>query len=167
MAFCGNCGATVSEGAQFCGSCGKAVDSVTTDFASSPQGSSAGGARKGAIDGPGLASNLVAALAYLLGFITGIVFLVVEPYKKDRFVRFHAMQSILFSAACVVFSIAWRIVWGILFAISGYLALLALPLRLLISVGLFLYWLFLMYQAYSRREYRIPFVGAMAAKQVG
>jgi len=110
---------------------------------------------------------VAATLAYVLGFITGIIFLILEPYKNDRFVRFHAMQSILFSGACVVFSIAWSIVWGILFSISGYLVFLALPLRLLISLGFFLLWLFVMYQAYNQREYRIPFIGALAAKQVG
>jgi len=115
----------------------------------------------------GLTPNLAAALAYALGIITGVLFLVLGPYKNDRFVRFHAMQSILFTAACVAFSIAWIILWGILFSISGYLALVAVPLRLLISLGIFVFWLFLMYQAYSRREFRIPIIGAIAAKQLG
>ena len=104
----------------------------------------------GAAGGPtarsGLASNAAAALAYVLGLITGIVFLVLEPYKHDRFVRFHAMQSILFCAAAIVFSIAWNIVWGILFSISGSLIFIDVPLRLAISLGLFLFWLFVMYQ---------------------
>jgi len=125
----------------------------------------------GAVGGPaassGLASNSAAALAYVLGLITGIVFLVLEPYKRDRFVRFHAMQSILFCGAAIVFSIAWSIVWGILFSISGSLIFIDVPLRLVISLGLFLFWLFVMYQAYSQREYRIPIIGAIAAKQVG
>src|SRR5215475_1186409 len=46
-------------------------------------------------------SRLIAALSYLLGFITGIVFLFVEPYAKDDFVRFHARQSIVFSVAWI------------------------------------------------------------------
>src|SRR5271165_4059299 len=100
MAFCANCGATVAAGSGFCGSCGKATG---TGPASVPAhgGSAAASA--------GLTPNVAAALAYLLGFITGIIFLVLDPYKNDRFVRFHAMQSILFSAACIVFSIAWGI----------------------------------------------------------
>ena len=85
--------------------------------------------------------------------ITGIVFLVLEPYKRDRFVRFHAMQSVLFCVAAFVFSIAWGIVVRIT------------PIGLVISLAFFLFWLFLMYQAYSQREYRIPFIGAIAAKQ--
>ena len=58
------------------------------------------------------------------------------------------------------------IVWGILFSISASLIFVVMPLRLVIALGLFLFWLFVMYQAYSQREYRIPIIGAIAAKQV-
>lgn len=61
----------------------------------------------------GLAPNLAGELAYVLGLITGIVFLVLEPYKHDRFVRFHAIQSILFCVAAIAFSIAWHILVSI------------------------------------------------------
>lgn len=114
-----------------------------------------------------LTSNVAGALAYLLGFITGILFLALEPFKSDRFVRFHAFQSILFSFAYIVIQIAWRIVWGLLLNISGALFLIGAPLHLLISLGLFLYWLYVMYQAYQQKEYRIPIIGAIAAQQAG
>jgi len=91
---------------------------------------------------------------------------VLEPYKNDRFVRFHAMQSIFYSVACIGFAIIWRILVGILFQISVGLALITFPIRMLISLGCFLLWLYVMYQAYSNREFRIPIVGALAAKQV-
>jgi uncharacterized membrane protein len=120
-----------------------------------------------AATGTGLTPNIAGALAYSLGFITGIIFLVIEPYRRDRFVRFHAMQSILYSAACIVFSIAWSIAVGILMSITGWIAFAVLPIRLLISLGFFLLWLYLMYQAYSQREFRIPIIGAIAAKQAG
>ncbi|PYQ37482.1 MAG: hypothetical protein DMG99_20935, partial [Acidobacteria bacterium] len=61
----------------------------------------------------GLTPNLAGALAYILGLITGVLFLVLEPYKRDPFVRFHAMQSVLYSGAVIVFSIAWRIMVSI------------------------------------------------------
>jgi uncharacterized membrane protein len=115
----------------------------------------------------GLTSNIAAALAYVLGLVTGIIFLVLEPYKRDRFVRFHAMQSILFCVAAIAFSIAWSIVVNILVNISAWTAVALTPIGLLISLGFFLFWLFLMYQAYSQREFRIPFIGAIAEKQVG
>jgi uncharacterized membrane protein len=115
----------------------------------------------------GLTPNIAAALAYVLGLVTGIIFLVLEPYKRDRFVRFHAMQSILFCVAAIAFSIAWSIVVNIIVNISTWTAVALTPIGLLISLGFFLFWLFLMYQAYSQREFRIPFIGAIAEKQVG
>ncbi len=168
MAFCGNCGATLSEGVAFCGSCGKPVGTANWAAASVPQGSSVGGTSAGAMGSAALSTNLAAALAYALGLVSGVIFLVLEPYKNDRFVRFHAMQSIFFSATCIVFAIAWSIVWGILISVGGgFLVFVAIPLRLLISFGIFVFWLFVMYQAYNRREYRIPFIGQIAAKQAG
>ena len=157
MTFCGNCGAAVVEDVAFCGSCGKATGAAS-------QGAEAAGVV--GVERLNLAANIAGALAYALGFISGILFLVLEPYKNDRFVRFHAMQSILFSAAVVAFSVAWTILWGLLFDVSSSLALVVLPLRLLVSLGIFAFWLFLMYQAYNRREYRIPYIGDIAAKQV-
>ncbi|SRR5260370_24241699 len=164
MAFCGNCGATLTQESGFCGGCGKPIGAATQAPAPASQTPSTGSA---AVAGGGLDSNLAGALSYALGLITGILFLVLEPYKNDRFVRFHAMQSVLFSVACVAFSIAWRIAVGILMSISGWLALATVPLRLLTSLGMVALWLFVIYQAYSKREYRIPFIGAIAAKQVG
>ncbi len=115
--------------------------------------------------GTGLSRNLAGALAYSLGIITGILFLVLEPYRRDRFVRFHAMQSILYFVAAVAFSIAWRIMVGILMSISGWIALASVPIRLLISLAMFCLWLLLMYQAYSGREFGIPILGGIARKQ--
>lgn len=163
MAFCGNCGAVLGAEAAFCGGCGRQVAAAAQ---ASLMPGSAPVVGPGTAVASGLTPNLAGALTYALGIITGVLFLVLEPYRNDRFVRFHAMQSILFTAACVAFSIAWIIMWGILFSITGYLALVAVPLRLLISLGIFAFWLFLMYQAYNQREYRIPFIGAIAARQV-
>lgn len=172
MAFCANCGAALTGTDGFCGSCGKPIGSSTTAPAQGPQAISTGSGTAvapaiGVPAAPGLTSNVAAALSYVLAFITGIIFLVLEPYKHDRFVRFHAMQSILFSVACIVFSIAWSIAVNILVSISAWTVVALTPIGLVISLGFFLFWLFLMYQAYSHREFRIPFIGAIAAKQIG
>ena len=76
----------------------------------------------------GLTSNIAGALACVLGLITGIVFLVLEPYKRDRSVNFHAMQSVLFCVAAFVFSIAWGIVVRIMISISGWTAVVLTPI---------------------------------------
>lgn len=109
--------------------------------------------------------NLAAALSYALGAITGVIFLVLDPYKTDPFVRFHAMQSVLFSVACIIISIAWSIVVGILVSIAGFWVLtIDVPLRLLFGLGIFGLWLYVMFQAYRQHEFRIPFIGNLAAK---
>ena len=165
MAFCASCGAAVSDGASFCPKCGKAVGVNQAQAAPAAPGATSAGAA--APSAPGLAPNVAGALAYVLGFITGILFFVLEPYRSNRFVRFHAMQSILFSAACIIFSIAWGILWAILYSISTSLLFLGFPIRMLISLAFFVLWLFVMYQAYNNREYQIPIVGPIAAKQAG
>jgi len=95
--------------------------------------------------------NLAAALSYLVGFVTGIIFLVVE--KENRFVRFHAMQSTLVFAGIVLLDILLQIV-----PILG--ALIVIFLVIPASAVL---WLFLMFQAYQGEEFKLPFVGQMAA----
>jgi uncharacterized membrane protein len=173
MAFCANCGGALTQETGFCGSCGKPVGAsnhsvAVAQFASAgPQIAVQPAVGNAQPVSSGLTSNVAAALAYVLGFITGIVFLVLEPYKHDRFVRFHAMQSILYSAAGLVFRIAWSILVNILMSFTVWTGVVLVPIGLVISLGLFVFWLYLMYQAYNNREYRIPFIGAIAAKQVG
>ncbi len=150
MPFCAKCGSSLEPGTACCPRCGTPVTSSISG------GSPASGA---------MTSNVAAALSYVLGLFTGIIFLVLEPYKNDRFVRFHAYQSIFFSLALLVFGIAWNIVWGIL--LFGFLWALARFLYNLICLALFLYWLFLMFKAYSRDQYMIPYIGELAAKQAG
>jgi uncharacterized membrane protein len=98
-------------------------------------------------------SHPIAALTYLLGFVTGIVFLYLEPYNQDEFVRFHARQSIGFS----VVAFAINVVFGVFIAVLPHqLGGLLGFLEGLIDLGLAIFWLFLMYKAYSGERYRIP-----------
>jgi uncharacterized membrane protein len=164
MAICAGCGAAIAEGSAFCGACGRAAGPAGGATAAAQSTNAGAGSQS---SGAGLTMNLAAALSYALGAITGVLFLVLEPYKNDRFVRFHAMQSILYCIACVIFAIVWSIVWGTLVSILGFWVLAVdVPLRLLVSLAIFVFWLYLMFQAYSQREYRIPWIGDIAAKQV-
>ena len=157
MAFCGKCGSPVSEGMSFCGKCGAPINIP----ANVPPIPPAGG-------GPatGLTSNVAAALSYLLGFITGILFLVLDPYKNDRFVRFHAFQSIFFSIAVTAL---WIVTTNLFFFGFGFGFLFGVwsVVQALISLALLLYWIFLMYKAYSSERYKIPVLGEIAEKQAG
>jgi len=98
-------------------------------------------------------ANVIAALTYLLGFVTGLIFLYLEPYNQDDFIRFHARQSI-------GFSIAWfaiGIVFGVFIAVlpHGLGSLLSFLLTL-IDIALAVFWVVLMYKAYNGERYRIP-----------
>jgi uncharacterized membrane protein len=104
-------------------------------------------------------NQVVAALAYLLGPVTGIIFLYLEPYDKDEFVRFHARQSVAFSIAWIVINIVLSVFIAVLpFGLGRLLAVLLE----LINLGLAIMWIFLMYKAYSGERYRIPELADLA-----
>lgn len=99
--------------------------------------------------GTGLPKNTAAALSYVLGWLTGIVFLLVE---KDPFVRFHAMQSIVtFGALNVI-------------ALIPVLNIILGPIVFIVG---FVLWLVLIFKAYQGEEFKLPVVGDFAKKQLG
>jgi uncharacterized membrane protein len=170
MSFCQTCGSSLPDGSTTCTACGATQGVAPPSAMPGPPP----GPMPGAVPTPmaptaaGLTPNAAGALAYLLGAITGIVFLVIDPFKTDRFVRFHAFQSIFFNLAWIAFWIVWGIVGLMLGAIShGMFLLIQLPINLLVSVGGFCLWLFLMYSAYQGRTFQLPIVGPMAAAQAG
>lgn len=114
----------------------------------------------------GMEDNVASALCYLLGLITGVLFLVLEPYNKNKVVRFHAFQSIFFNIGAIVVNIAFSIVFSIM---RHVLPLSMWVLFTLLSLGLSLLmlgaWAFLMYKAYNREMFKIPFLGDLAEKQ--
>ena len=115
-----------------------------------------------------MAANVAGLLTYVLGFITGIIFLVLEPYNRDKFVRFHAFQSIFFNVAIIVFWIAYTIVSTVLGVVSfGIIGVVMAILGLLIFLGILVFWVFLMYKAYNNEKYMIPYIGKLAAQQAG
>lgn len=128
----------------------------------SPGGASPGGGQAGA--GAGMSPNLAGALAYVLGIVTGIVFLLIE---KDPFVRFHAYQSILLSVAWIVFWIAWTIVSGILFQVPflGFIAVIVgMLVSLVLGLGMLVLVVMLIIKAAQGQRWKLPFIGDMAEK---
>lgn len=112
--------------------------------------------------GTGLAPNVAGALAYLLGPVTGVLFLVIE--KRSRFVRFHAAQSIVVSIALIALGIGLGIVSVILDALPLLGLLIGLLLSLLLGLGSFLLWILLMYSAFQGREWEVPLIGHHARR---
>ncbi|HEY1213004.1 MAG TPA: hypothetical protein VGE93_05165 [Bryobacteraceae bacterium] len=105
-----------------------------------------------------MSDNVAGALCYLLGLITGIVFLVISPYNQNKTVRFHAFQSIFLTVAYFVIQIAWSIIS----LLTHGLGFLLYPLLLLFF---FVLWLYMMYTAYNNKKVKLPVIGDLAEKQ--
>ncbi len=101
----------------------------------------------------GLEPNLAGLLCYVLGWVTGIIFFILE--KEDKFVRFHAMQSIVTFGIITVASIIFSFI-PIIGAIIGWL----------LSILALILWIVLMVKAYQGQKYKLPWVGDFADKQV-
>jgi uncharacterized membrane protein len=170
MSACQSCGAALAADTRFCQSCGSPTE-LRADVSAPAVESSAGAALvspSGETGSKTMDTNVVAALTYVAGFVTGIVFLVLDPYKSNSFVRFHAFQSIFFNVAWVVFWIVWMILSAVLTPLTaGVFGLIALPLMLIFSVAGFGTWIFLMYQAYQQKLFRLPIGGKFAAEHAG
>ncbi len=144
MAFCVKCGGAVADGAGFCAACGAA------------QGATAGTPAPGApaASTGGMESNITAALAYL--WITAIIWLVIEPYNKDRFIRFHSFQALAFGVVAFVIQIALGMIPFI-----GWI--IAVPVSLLIL----LVWVVCLFKAFSKEWFKLPIIGDWALQQAG
>ena len=111
---------------------------------------------------------MAGALCYLVGWITGLIFLLIEPYKNDKTVRFHAFQSIFFNVALIAVYIVVLILSIVLgFITKGLSVFLMGPLMLIIWLGVFVVWIFLMVKAYNNQIFKLPIIGDLAAKQAG
>ncbi|MFH0826805.1 MAG: DUF4870 domain-containing protein [Candidatus Omnitrophota bacterium] len=101
----------------------------------------------------GLQPNLAALLCYLAGFITGIIFYIIE--KENKFVRFHAMQSILTFGGLFVLQM-----------ILAFIPILGWILIPVISIASLILWIVLMIKAYQGEEFKLPLVADIAKKQI-
>lgn len=113
----------------------------------------------------GMQPNVVALLSYVLGFVTGLVFFLIE--KENKFVRFHAIQSMIVFGALFVLQIAV----GMLFIMLAMMRLgFMIPMFSFITVILYLVsailWIVLMVKAYQGDMFKLPIAGDIAEKQV-
>jgi len=143
MAFCNMCGAQIPDGTTTCAACAGRATS----------GSAA------AIPAQGMSDNVAGMLAYVT-IIPAIIFLVMAPYNRSKFIRFHSWQ-------CIFFAIAWAALWIVLSFIAhipflGWLTILIWPL---IGLAGFIIWIVLLLKANQGQMYKLPFVGDLAEKQ--
>jgi uncharacterized membrane protein len=102
----------------------------------------------------GLEENIAGLLCYVLGWITGIIFLLLEP--ENKFVRFHAIQSI------IVFGL-----FTIVTAILGWIPIVGGFFIWILSVIAFILWIVLMFKAYQGTKFKLPKAGDIAERNTG
>jgi uncharacterized membrane protein len=152
MAFCTSCGAQMPAGASTCPACSRSAGSAGGAAAAPAPATvqaSAGG----------LTDNLAGALAYVT-IIPSILFLVMQPYNRNRFIRFHSFQNIFFAIAWIALWIVLNIIVHIPFL--GWLTLLIWPI---VGLAGFVIWLVLLLKAYQGQMFKLPMLGDIAEKQ--
>jgi len=113
----------------------------------------------------GLTDNAAGALAYIT-FIPAIIFLVVEPYNKTSYVRFHSWQSIFLNVAAFAVYVVLMIISMMSVFLWPLRALIGI-LSLLIWLACFVAWILCVIQALNGKRFKLPVIGALAEKQAG
>jgi uncharacterized membrane protein len=106
-----------------------------------------------------MTDNVASALCYVLGLLTGILFLVLAPYNQNKTIRFHAFQSIFLN-------VAWFVIWfGLGILLRGPLVLLWFVLGPVLGIGFFVLWLVLIIKTYQGAKMVLPVIGPIAEQQ--
>jgi uncharacterized membrane protein len=154
--FCSKCGTENPDGTKFCSKCGAGLGAATKPIE--------GAAKPEAESSTGMTANVAGLLCYVAGWITGIIFVVLE--KKSTFVKFHAWQSIMTFGALTVIQIILSILGAVAVATLSYglwsFAHILGIIVWVITVGL---WIALILQAYQGKMWKIPLAGNWAEKQ--
>jgi len=154
MAYCSKCGGEVRAGVASCPKCGQAqAGGQVVQPLQSAQ--------------PGMAENVAGLLCYVLGWITGIIFLLID---KRPFVRFHAAQSIVVFGGLHVINIVLAMIFfgGGFMMMGGFGAFgLGAALYSLISLAAFILWILLMVKAYQGEKFQVPVAAGIAQSIAG
>jgi uncharacterized membrane protein len=153
MAFCSKCGNEVAAGAGFCSKCGESQSGgAVAQVAENTQ--------------PGLAENVAGLLCYALGWVTGIIFFLID---KRPFVRFHAAQSIVVFGSLHVINIVLAIVFGAGFMMMGGFGAFGIGAALYSLIGLvaLILWILLMVKAYQHEKFEVPIAAGIAKSFAG
>jgi uncharacterized membrane protein len=113
----------------------------------------------------GMQANIAGLLSYILGWITGLIFFLIE--KENKFVRFHAMQSmIVFGALFILYIVVGMFMTALAMMRLGFLIhFFYLVNGVVMLVGLVL-WVVLMIKAYQGEKFKLPVIGDIAEKNI-
>ena len=145
--FCTSCGSPMEDAAVFCSKCGKGAASA------GPAGGASVPAPAFSPAAGGLTDNVAGALAYVT-IIPAIIFLLVAPYNRNRFVRFHSFQCLILA-----------VVWVALHFVIAFLPFVHFMLWSLLGLLGFVLWIVLLVKAYQGEKWKVPVVGDIAEKQ--
>lgn len=160
MAYCVHCGFQIGDNVVMCPNCGKAAAQPdATGAAPAPGYTSSAAATP-------LAENVAGMLAYFT-IIPAIIFLLIEPYNRNRFVRFHSFQCIFGVVAVIVIDIILSIFSSMLHFVPMVGWAVSALLWGLWSLALLVLWLLLVIKAYQHQIFKLPVIGDMAEKQAG
>ncbi len=177
MLVCPQCGASSPDYAVFCQRCGTPVTKARADEAgatSSPATSEVVRERdmprweshsESFDDGLPIPENVAGVMAYIT-IIPAIVFLFVEPFKRNFFVRFHAFQHLFLWVAGFAFAIVAGIL-SMLMQLIPFMRVLVFPLGGLIGLAWFFLWVLLVVKAYQHELFKLPFIGDLAEQRAG
>jgi uncharacterized membrane protein len=175
MSQCSQCGASLSQQALFCPHCGSAAALVGADelkvaasqagsersqIAETPLGRNSGDTIGEALPIP---ENVAGVVAYIT-IVPAVVFLFLEPFKRNFFVRFHAFQHLFLWVAGFVIGVVVGILASILQLIP-FMRVLVFPLGGLIMLAWFFVWVLLVVKAYHHELFKLPIIGDLAEKQ--
>lgn len=153
MAYCSKCGGEVESGVAFCPKCGQAqTGGPMMQTSQSAQ--------------PGMSENVAGLLCYVLGWVTGIIFFLID---KRPFVRFHAAQSIVVFGGLHVLNIVVGIIFGAGFMMMGGWGAFGLGwvLYSLINLVALILWILLMVKAYQGEKFQVPVAAGIAQSFAG
>lgn len=153
MAYCSKCGGEVNDGVAFCPKCGQAQ--AGGQVAHTSQGTQTG-----------MAENVAGLLCYLLGWVTGIIFFLID---KRPFVRFHAAQSIVVFGGLHIINILLVFVFGAGLMMMGGMGTFGFGWAIysLISLVALILWILLMVKAYQGEKFEVPVAAGIAKSFAG
>jgi uncharacterized membrane protein len=164
MAYCSNCGAQMPDGASACPKCATPSGTLANPSGALANSSSEGKGETKMADS-GLAENVAGALCYAFGWVSGLVFLLID---KRPFVRFHAAQSIVvFGGLQLLYIVLGQVFFrGFYYGGYGFFSLGSLLFGALELVALIL-WIVLMVKAYQGEKYRIGPISGLTDSLAG
>lgn len=147
---CPDCAAQMPAGARFCPGCGRSMQAIVC--------------ARGKVGV--LSENVAGALAYFTIF-PALLFLFLEPYRRNLFVRFHALQCFLYTAAIVLLAVALRLADYVLFVIPVLGPLLVVVIDVVASLAALLLWFVLVVKAWQGGTFKVPVLGDYAERYAG